>query len=139
MLGEVALVPADVDVVALRPELRLPEDRGGRLPAGPDAPARALAVDGPDRDRLRAERGVERLDELPVADGVGEGDEERGRAGDPFDRAARAPERDLVPLDRGVEDPHGHPHPPSASVRWAGRARRGAAPGAAARGGGTAP
>ena len=63
MLGEVALVPADVDVVALRPELRLPEDRGGRLPAGPDAPARALAVDSPDCDRLRAERGVERLDD----------------------------------------------------------------------------
>ena len=41
VLGEVSLVPADVDVVALRSVVRLPEDRGGHVLAGVDTPARA--------------------------------------------------------------------------------------------------
>jgi hypothetical protein len=77
------------------------------IPTYPNPPARPLFVDGPHGHRLRAEFNVERLHELPVAGRVREGHEERRRAGHPFDRAARAPERDPIPLDRGVEDPHG--------------------------------
>ena len=115
VLGEVLLVPADVDVEALRAVICLPEDCIGHIFAGVDSPTRPLVVDGPHGHGLRAELGVERFDELPVAGRVREGQEERRRAGHAFDRAARAPEYDPVPFDRGVEDPHGQ-HPPAVEV-----------------------